>query len=77
MCLGNMFSIRYRLAKLMQDDTRHWMMQGETAKWKRDAGPMSNYFSSVNRNKRSITLDMKHEKGKEILKKLAVDADVM
>ncbi|KAH7142202.1 CoA-transferase family III domain-containing protein [Dactylonectria macrodidyma] len=59
------------------DDTRHWMMNGEPAKWKKEAGPMSNYFSSVNRNKRSITLDMKHPKGQEVILKLVKKADVI
>jgi succinate--hydroxymethylglutarate CoA-transferase len=52
-------------------------MTGEAATWKTSAGPISNYFSAVNRNKRSITLNLKHEKGKEILKKLALNADVV
>lgn len=53
------------------------MMPGEPEKWKKSAGPMSNYFSAVNRNKRSITLDLKQREGKEILKKLARNADVL
>ncbi|KAF5230939.1 hypothetical protein FANTH_13618 [Fusarium anthophilum] len=59
------------------DDTRHWMMPGEPEKWKKTAGPISNYFSAVNRNKRSITLDLKQREGKEILRKLASNADVL
>ncbi|KAH7011136.1 CoA-transferase family III domain-containing protein [Ilyonectria destructans] len=59
------------------DDTRHWMMQGETAAWKKEAGPMSNYFSAVNRNKRSMTLDLKHPKGKEIFLGLMRKTDVL
>lgn len=53
------------------------MTKGETAAWKKDAGPMSNYFSSVNRNKRSVTLDLKKQEGKKILRNLLRDADVM
>ncbi|KAJ4322142.1 hypothetical protein N0V84_004977 [Fusarium piperis] len=52
-------------------------MIGEAAAWKTAAGPMSNYFSAVNRNKRSVTVNMKHPKGKEILIKLAKNADVL
>ena len=37
----------------------------------------SSYFMSLNRNKEGITLNMKSEKGKEILKKLIMDADVV
>ncbi|WP_085522076.1 CaiB/BaiF CoA transferase family protein [Tuberibacillus sp. Marseille-P3662] len=52
------------------DDTRQW-------------GPPfvndeeSAYFLSVNRNKQSIVLNLKEEKGKEILLKLVEDADVV
>jgi succinate--hydroxymethylglutarate CoA-transferase len=53
------------------------MMQGEQSTWREDASPMSNYFSAVNRNKRSLTLDLKHEKGKEILLALSNKADVV
>jgi crotonobetainyl-CoA:carnitine CoA-transferase CaiB-like acyl-CoA transferase len=38
---------------------------------------MSNYFSAVNRNKRSISLNLKHEKGREIFLKLVKGADVV
>jgi formyl-CoA transferase len=34
-------------------------------------------FQNLHRNKRSITLDLKHPKGVEVLKKLAVKADVI
>ncbi|WAO94376.1 Hypothetical protein NCS54_01195700 [Fusarium falciforme] len=64
-------------ALMKGDDTRHWMMPGEPAKWKPEAGPMSNYFSSVNRNKRSVTLNLKKAKGKAILLDLAKQADVV
>jgi crotonobetainyl-CoA:carnitine CoA-transferase CaiB-like acyl-CoA transferase len=51
------------------DDTREWgppFVGGET------------YYSlSVNRNKKSITLNLKHPKGKEILKRLVARADVL
>ncbi|MEE9274099.1 MAG: CoA transferase, partial [bacterium] len=44
------------------DDTRGW-------------GPpflngVSTYYLSINRNKKSLTLDLKHERGKEILAEL-------
>ena len=35
------------------------------------------YFMSVNRSKRSMTLDLKHEKGKEILHNMILFADVL
>jgi crotonobetainyl-CoA:carnitine CoA-transferase CaiB-like acyl-CoA transferase len=52
------------------DDTRQWgppfTAMGESA-----------YFISANRNKRSLTLDLKSEKGIQILKDLIRDADVV
>lgn len=61
----------------MQDDTRHWMVHNESSAWKKEAGPISNYFSAVNRNKRSVTLDLKQDQGKKMLRQLLRDADVM
>ena len=51
------------------DDTRRW-----GPPW---AGTESAYYLCVNRNKRSITLDLKSEEGKIILTKLARDADIV
>ena len=51
------------------DDTRHWgppFAGGEAA-----------YFLSVNRNKRSIGVDLKTQEGLERVKKLAAEADVL
>jgi len=51
------------------DDTRHWgppFVGGESA-----------YFLSVNRNKRSLTLDLKSDKGLTILKNLIKHADIL
>ncbi len=52
------------------DDTRHWgppfTPSGEAA-----------YFLSANRNKRSLTLNLKHEQGIEILKALVRQGDVL
>jgi crotonobetainyl-CoA:carnitine CoA-transferase CaiB-like acyl-CoA transferase len=51
------------------DDTRGWgppFVRGESA-----------YFLSVNRNKKSLTLDLKSDEGKEILKKLVRRCDVL
>ena len=51
------------------DDTRHWgppFAGGEAA-----------YFLSVNRNKRSVGVDLKSPEGLEKVKKLAADADVV
>lgn len=51
------------------DETRGWgppFLEGESA-----------YYLCANRNKKSITLNLKTEKGKEILKKLAASSDVV
>ncbi len=51
------------------DDTRHWgppFIEGESA-----------YFLSINRNKRSLTLNFKEDEAKEIFLKLSADADVI
>ena len=44
------------------DETRHW---GPPFR-----GPDATYFMSVNRNKKSITLDLKHPEGQKIIKDL-------
>ena len=51
------------------DDTRHW---GPPF-----AGGESAYFLSVNRNKRSIALDLKAPEGLDKVKSLAAEADVL
>jgi crotonobetainyl-CoA:carnitine CoA-transferase CaiB-like acyl-CoA transferase len=42
-----------------------------------EAGGMSSYFAAVNRNKRSIVLDLKSAEGKQDLKALLTRADVL
>ena len=51
------------------DDTRQW-----GPPW---AGGESAYYLSVNRNKRSLTLNLKQPEGVEILRQLAVKSDVL
>ena len=51
------------------DDTRHWgppFIEGESA-----------YFMSINRNKRSLTLNFKEDEAKEIFLKMSEGADVI
>lgn len=50
------------------DDSRHFgpYQNGESA-----------YFMSLNRNKRSMTLNLKHEEGKKLLKELVKQVDVL
>jgi crotonobetainyl-CoA:carnitine CoA-transferase CaiB-like acyl-CoA transferase len=51
------------------DDTRHWgpPFVGEDAA----------YFLSLNKNKRSVTVDLKSPEGVEAIRRLAVDSDVV
>lgn len=51
------------------DDTRHWgppWFHGESA-----------YYLSCNRNKKSVTINLKHQTGQGLLRRLAEDADVV
>lgn len=54
------------------DDTRGW-----GPPWVPGAGGASAYFTSVNRNKRSCTLDLKTEPGREVLWRLVEGSDVL
>ena len=51
------------------DDTRKW---GPPF-----IGEESAYFLSVNRNKRSVTLNLRHPSGKQLFMDMAKDADVV
>jgi len=51
------------------DDTRNW---GPPY-----AGPLSAYYIGVNRNKRSITIDLKHDEGRTLLGRLLETSDVV
>jgi crotonobetainyl-CoA:carnitine CoA-transferase CaiB-like acyl-CoA transferase len=51
------------------DDTRGWGPPFENGE--------SSYFMSVNRNKESLTLNLKHPEGRQILETLLNDADVL
>jgi crotonobetainyl-CoA:carnitine CoA-transferase CaiB-like acyl-CoA transferase len=49
----------------------------DTRAWPPFAGGEATYFMSVNRGKKSLTLDLKHEGGKAILRRLVAGADVL
>jgi crotonobetainyl-CoA:carnitine CoA-transferase CaiB-like acyl-CoA transferase len=51
------------------DDTRNW---GPPY-----AGPLSAYFVGVNRNKRSVTLDLSREEGRAVLDRLIRSGDIL
>ena len=53
------------------DQTRHW-----TPPAFGDSGEAS-YYASINRNKRSITLNLATEEGREVFRELAAEADVV
>lgn len=49
----------------------------QTRSWGPFANDYSAYFAYINRNKRGITLDLKKEEGKEVLRKLIAVSDVI
>ncbi|RHZ47728.1 CaiB/BaiF CoA transferase family protein [Aspergillus thermomutatus] len=59
------------------DDTRLWREPGEDRLWKPNATNTSLYFNTINRNKKSIAVDLKHPHGREIILELAKCSDVM
>ncbi|KXS96448.1 hypothetical protein AC578_3223 [Pseudocercospora eumusae] len=59
------------------DETRVYRIKGELSKWKPEVQPMSFYFASLNRNKRSITLDLKQKAAVEVVHRLVETADVV
>ncbi|KXL47728.1 hypothetical protein M433DRAFT_76437 [Acidomyces richmondensis BFW] len=59
------------------DETRSWQGNGEAAAWKPGIGPISFYFAAINRNKRSLTLDLKSPEAVDVVKKLVKDVDIV
>ena len=55
------------------DDTRHWGPPFIRS----SEGEESAYFLSINRNKRSLTLNFKEEQARRIFLELATDADII
>ncbi len=51
------------------DETRHWGPPFESG--------LASYFVGVNRNKTGLTLDLSHAEGRQFLRSLLVDADVI
>lgn len=62
---------------LQGDETRSWQGKGEAAAWKDGTGPISFYFAAINRNKRSLTLDLKKAEALEAVRKLVKETDVV
>lgn len=69
MTLGDLGADVIKLEPLNGDQTRSWAPPY--------MGDMSSYFLSANRNKRSISVDLKSQEGKEILKRLVSSSDVL
>lgn len=61
----------------MQDDTRLWREEGEDKLWKPGTKNTSLYFNGINRNKRSIAVNLKQEAGRSIILDLLKDVDVV
>ncbi|KAI7182375.1 formyl-coenzyme A transferase [Hortaea werneckii] len=59
------------------DETRSWQGKGESSAWKDDVGPISFYFAAVNRNKRSLTLDLKRPEALNIVRELVRETDIV
>lgn len=66
-----------KVESLQGDETRSWQGKGESEDWEEGSGPMSFYFASVNRNKKSITLDLKQPEALEVAYRLAKTSDVV
>jgi crotonobetainyl-CoA:carnitine CoA-transferase CaiB-like acyl-CoA transferase len=73
MTLGDMGADVIKVESLEGDDTRFW---GPPFIEKNDH-KLSGYFSCVNRNKRSLALNLKDPRGQEIVQNLAKKADVL
>ena len=54
-------------------------LHGEVARWSvpPEKAGISGYFSQINRNKRSLAIDLKQQAGIDVIKKLAESADVL
>lgn len=59
------------------DDTRSWGPPNLPPELGSDAPGLSAYFLSCNRNKRSVAIDFSKPEGAALIRKLAVDADVI
>ena len=58
------------------DDTRLWRETGEAEFWK-DGEKTSLYFNTINRNKKSVAINLKNERGRALVLDLARQADVV
>lgn len=59
------------------DETRNYKIKDESRAWSPEAQPMSFYFAELNRNKQSITLDLKQPAAIEVIHRLVENTDVL
>ncbi len=69
MLLGDLGADIIKIEPLTGDQTRRWFPPS--------MGGLSAYFLSVNRNKRSLAINLKTEEGRKILRRLAENSDVV
>lgn len=73
MLLADMGADVIKVESLQGDDTRQW-----GPPWYESAGEqVSAYYLSVNRNKRSIALNLKHPAGQKIAREVAAQSDIV
>jgi len=73
MLLGDLGADVWKVEPPGGDETRHW----GPPFWGDPAEGVSAYFASVNRNKRSVVIDLKADAGRELLDRLAAICDVL
>ncbi len=73
MLLADMGADVWKLEPPAGDETRAW----GPPFWGEPSDGRSAYFAAVNRNKRSVVVDLKSERGRDILDRLAARADLL
>ncbi|KAJ3222879.1 hypothetical protein HK099_001803 [Clydaea vesicula] len=73
--LGDMGAEIIKVESKNGDDTRRW--GPPFVECNDDKPAESAYFLGINRNKKSVTIDFKTEKGRDLIKKLAVKSDIL
>ena len=73
MLLADLGADVIKVERAAGDDTRGW----GPPFWGDESAGLSAYFTSVNRNKRSVVLDLKSDAGREALRGLARTADLL
>ncbi|KAH9823066.1 CoA-transferase family III domain-containing protein [Melampsora americana] len=77
--LGDMGAEVIKIEEIKKGDDTRWLktLQESNQSNFQSNSTLSNYFISCNRNKKSLTLNLKHPNGIEIFKKLIQDSDVL